>query len=120
MEYVESTVGDVAVANTLMTTVMADSIDDLAPQARKLYRAIRELVASVSEEMGIPVADVRLTRKRIREATNLRNTQLGDRLRRLTEHEYLFAEKGLHGRKYYRLATDGRDERQKMEFSTPR
>jgi DNA primase len=87
--YVETTEEDVRAANQLMTSVLAQSVDELAPQTRRLLSLVRELATRTAEDQGIDTARVRMTRRRIREFTCWNDTRLRKHLGRLAVMEYL-------------------------------
>ena len=121
LTYVESTPDDVKTTNTLMISIMKNSIDDLAPQTRRLLNSITELARTLSDETETPPDQVTLTRKQIREHVNMRNTRLGDHLRKLIEHEYLTVKRSRHGRKDYKIIhCDDQDENERtLTLVTP-
>jgi DNA primase catalytic core len=91
IEYIESTREDVETATRLARAVLGRSIDDLPPQTRRLYELVAEMVAERARREGVPSAEVRFTRREIREWTKWGQTQLRLHLGRLEEHEYVLA-----------------------------
>jgi len=51
LEYIEATLHDIEIANRLAADIMGTSLDDLAPQTRKLLEQLYEL-AKVKCEQG--------------------------------------------------------------------
>jgi len=113
IEYVEATLGDIEQANLLAADVLGRTLDELAPQTRRLLDLIVRLVSGKCEDAKTAQKDYRFTRRDVREATGWGLTQLKVHLRRLEELEYLITHMGGRGRSYvYELAytnegTDG-------------
>jgi len=113
IDYVEATLDDIARANLLAADVLGRTLDELAPQTRRLLDLIVRLVTSKCEAAKTAQKDYRFTRRDVREATGWGLTQLKVHLRRLEELEYLITHMGGRGRSYiYELAytnegTDG-------------
>jgi len=113
IEYVEATLGDIEQANLLAADVLGRTLDELAPQTRRLLDLIVRLVTAKCEGANMAQKDYRFTRRDVREATGWGLTQLKVHLRRLEELEYLITHMGGRGRSYvYELAytnegTDG-------------
>jgi DNA primase len=108
VEYVEVTAEDIAQANVIAHEVLGRSLDELPPQTRRLLASVVEHVRSLAREQSIPQADVRFTRRDVRERTGWGDTQLRVHLTRLHELEYLVAHRGMRGQSFeYELAFDG-------------
>ena len=108
VEYIEATAEDIAKANALAHEVLGRSLDELPPQTRRLLGAIVEHVRAQVRESALRQADVRFTRKDVREATGWGDTQLRVHLERLVSLEYLLAHRdGAGGRFAYELLYDG-------------
>ncbi len=108
IEYVEVSVADIALANTLAHEVLGRTLDELPPQTRKLLQLVTQLVHAQAQQHRLQPMDVRLSRKQVREATGWGNTQLKVHLGRLEDMEYL----GVHRRPFgkgiaYELRFDG-------------
>jgi hypothetical protein len=89
LRYIEVTRQDIEIAERLCRQVLSRSLDELGPQTRRLLGLIDGLVAKVAKERGIDRADVRFTRRDVREHTGWGNTQLKVHLGRLEDLEYL-------------------------------
>ena len=108
VEYIEVTAGDIAQANEIAHEVLGRSLDELPPQTRRLLASVVEYVRGQAKAQAIPQAEVRFTRKDVREATGWGDTQLRVHLERLHELEYLLAHRGMRGQSFeYELAFDG-------------
>ena len=89
LEYIEATIHDIEIANKLAADIMGVSLDDLAPQTRKLLEQVHSLAQKKCEEAQIEQRDLRLTRKEIRDFTGWGNTRLGIHIQRLIDLEYM-------------------------------
>lgn len=97
VEYVEVTLADIATANRLVASVLGRSLDDLPPQTRKLLTALDAWVARGCTLQGVTRPEYRFTRRQVREALHLGDTQLKLHLGRLAELEYLRVLRGREG-----------------------
>ena len=108
LPYIEVEISDIEIANKLAATILGTSLDDLAPQTRKLLGLIRTMCKKTCEENTIEQQDFRFTRKRVRDYTNWGNTQLKVHLARLLEMEYLSLHTGSRGNTFvYKLEYQG-------------
>ena len=108
VEYVEVTADDIREANALAHAVLGRSLDELPPQTRRLLAAIVEHVRVQMRDDALRQADVRFTRKDVRETTGWGDSQLRVHLERLVSLEYLIAHRqGAGGRFAYELLYDG-------------
>ena len=108
VEYVEVTAEDIAQANALAHEVLGRSLDELPPQTRLLLASVVEHVRGQARAQTVPAAEVRFTRKDVREATGWGDTQLRVHLERLVSLEYLLTHReGAGGRFTYELVFDG-------------
>ena len=108
VEYIEVTAEDIAQANAIAHEVLGRSLDELPPQTRRLLAAIVEHVRAQVRDSAVRQADVRFTRKDVREATGWGDTQLKVHLARLVELEYLLTHRAERGQGFaYELLFDG-------------
>jgi hypothetical protein len=105
--YIEVTLEDVAVANRLAHQVLGRSLDELAPQTRRLLMALDTMVREACETLSIDPSDFRFTRKVVREKTGLGHSQVHVHLSRLVELEYVQMHRGNEGAQVYELLYDG-------------
>jgi DNA primase len=111
LEYIEVTLGDIAMANRLAHEVLGRSLDELPPQTRRLLLLVDELVSAECERQKIERADFRFSRRDVRQHTGWGNTQLKTHLRRLEELEYLLVHHGGRGQSFvYELVFERRDD----------
>lgn len=97
VEYIEATREDIAMANRLADEVLGRSLDELPPVTRRLLHLIEAMVQGAADKQGLGRADVRFTRREVREHTSWGNTQLKVHLGRLEELEYLVVHRGGRG-----------------------
>ena len=108
VEYIEATLEDVATANRLAAEVLGRSLDELPPQTRRLLELLDEWVTKESGRLEKGRADVRFTRKAVRNFTGWHNTQASIHLSRLVEMEYLLVHRGGRGQSFeYELLYEG-------------
>jgi len=108
MQYIEATLDDIAAANALAHEALGRSLDELAPQTRRLLLLIDEMVTEVCKQSQIERCDHRFSRRQVREFTGWGNTQLKLHLHRLEELEYLLLHRGGRGQSFvYELLYDG-------------
>jgi hypothetical protein len=111
IEYVEVTIEDIALANTLAHEILGRSLDELPPPTRKLLQQLHSLVAEKIKTESLRQHEVRFTRREVREAAGLSNTQVRIHLERLVELEYVLAHSGKNGQRFfYELVFDGEPE----------
>jgi len=100
IEYVEVARDDIAVTNQLAHAVLGRSLGSVPPQTRGLLGLVVDMVGCIADAQNIPGADVRFTRRMLREHTGWGETQLKVHLRRLVELEYVLPHRrgagGLH------------------------
>jgi DNA primase len=105
MRYIEVLESDIELANRLCAGALASTVDELAPQTRRLLEALCALVAEQSAQQGIERGDVRFSRRFVRERLAWGETQLRVHLERLVALEYVVPHRGSRGKSYvYELA----------------
>ena len=108
VEYIEVTQGDIALANRLAHAVLGRSLDELPPQTRRVLAALDGWVGQQVAGTDTPRADVRFTRRQVREALGLSDTQLRVHLERLVTLDYVAVHGGRMGQRFaYSLLFDG-------------
>jgi hypothetical protein len=108
VEYVEVVLEDIAMANRLAGEVLGRSLDELAPQTRRLLLMVEEMVTEACARLGLDRSDYRFTRREVRDYTGWGHTQLKVHLHRLEELEYLILHRGGRGQQFvYELFYDG-------------
>jgi DNA primase len=108
VRYIEVAREDIATANRLAHEVLGRSLDELPPQTRRLLGLLCEMVRKRGDAQGLDRADVRFTRRDVREHTGWGHTQLKVHLHRLAELEYLLVHPVGRGQSFlYELAYAG-------------
>jgi DNA primase len=108
VEYIETTLEDIATANRLAAEVLGRSLDELPPQTRRLLELLEEMVTKESQRLKKGRADVRFARRAVRDFTGWHNTQASIHLSRLVEMEYLLVHRGGRGQSFeYELLYEG-------------
>ena len=109
MRYIEVTAEDVEIANRLCGSVLASTVDELAPQTRRLLEELCSVVSEESARQGIDRADYRFSRRFVRERLGWGETQLRVHLDRLLGLEYVVSHKGSRGKSYvYELSYESK------------
>jgi hypothetical protein len=96
--YLEASEADIAHALTLARDVFARSDDHLAPQAQRLLRAFEDFAAIRARECDLPVSDVEVTRRELREQLGWSLMQVRAATDALVALEYLVVAGGGRGR----------------------
>ena len=104
IEYIEVTREDIEAAHVLANDVLGRSLDELPPVTRKLLRVLSGYVAERANARGVPVDEVRFTRRELRDACGWGDTQLRLHLERLAALELVASERsGRGGQVHYWL-----------------
>ncbi len=108
VEYIEVAPADIALANRLAHAVLGRSLDELPPQTRRVLGALDDWVSAQATTQGLDRGAVRFTRRTVRSALGVSDTQLRVHLERLVSLEYVRSHSGQNGSLYtYSLAFDG-------------
>ena len=89
VQYIEATREDIAKADELAAAIMARSYEELPERTQFVLNVIHELQIKTCEAKAIQAKDFRFTRRELRTATGLGNTQLKLHLDRLEDLEYI-------------------------------
>ena len=105
-QFIEVTLDDIEVANEIAHEVLGRSLDELAPQTRRLLNLIKKMIKEKERQKEKTPP---FTRREVRTFTGWSQTQLKVHLDRLEELEYIMALRGGHrGMLYeYELLFDG-------------
>ena len=104
---IEVTKEDIRQANTLARHVLAPSLDELSPPARRLLKEVHAMVKARCERENLAVRDVVFTRRTVREHTGWSDWQVRTHLGELEGLEYVRARAGAWGKEYvYELASE--------------
>lgn len=117
VEYIEATIEDIEAANAIAHEVLGRSLDELPPQTRRVLASIVAHVHTRRQQTRLPRAEIRFTRRELREAALQGDTQMKLHLARLAELEYLMVHRAERGQGYvYELVFDG-DPNAKLHLS---
>jgi len=89
LQYIEVTLEDIKLANTLAHEVLGRSLDELPPQTRSLLTQLEKWVSEKCEEHDIDRSLFHFSRRQLRERFGFGDTQLKVHLARLVDLEYL-------------------------------
>lgn len=103
IEYIEASLADIALANAIAHDVLGRSLDELPPQTRRLLTLVDGYVGAEVARQQVKRADLRFSRRALREAIAWGDTQLKLHLARLAELEYLVAHRTRTGGFEYEL-----------------
>ncbi len=108
VEYIEVTVKDIEVANTLANEVLGRSLDELPPQTRKMLTELQGLVQEACNQEGIEQHQYLFTRASLRQQLGWSYDQVRVHLDRLIKLEYVLVHRGSRGHSFvYELLYDG-------------
>lgn len=108
LHYVEVTLADIAVANQLAHDVLGRTLDELAPQTRRLLDLIVAMVRERHAALEVDRCDVRFSRKDVREHAGWTDFQVKVHMRKLEALEYVLVHKGGRGQSFvYELLYNG-------------
>jgi DNA primase len=108
IEYIEVTLDDIALANRLAHEVLGRSLDELPPQTRRVLGITEALVLEQAKQQQILRAEVRFTRRQLRERCGMSTAAIRVHLERLVEMEYVRPAAGRNGLRFeYELLFDG-------------
>lgn len=106
LQYIEVTQADIEVANKLAAHVLMKANDELPPQTTALLETIGEYVKARASKEEVKTAEVRFTRRQLREHVGLSNSSVRVHLDRLVDLEYLIQERGGRKLSLYRYDAD--------------
>jgi DNA primase catalytic core len=89
IEYIEATRDDIAKADELAAAILSSSYEELPERTQFVLNQVHELMVKTCNEKAIKPSEFRFTRRELRTATGLGNTQLKLHLDRLEDLEYL-------------------------------
>jgi len=116
-EYITATLEDVALANRLAPELLGRGLDELPPQTRRVYEAIKDMVRERCEAEKLEQRFALFSRREIRSRLGWGLTQVRAHLERLRELEYIAARCGRAGATYqYELLTDCRETEEKAHI----
>ena len=119
LDYLETTLDDIAIANDLAAALFGQSLDDLSRPSRELLKLIRRMVDGMQRKTGPPDgkragggvmagAAATFNRRAVREFTGWSDYQVKIHIKALEELEYLVPLSGRRGQIFwYKLAWEG-------------
>jgi hypothetical protein len=111
VEYLETTIEDIAIANRLANEVLGRSLDELLPQTRRWLETIVVMVKEACEEARMLRKEYRFSRRQLREYSGGSDTALKIHMARLVELEYLIVHRSERGQGFiYELVYEGQGE----------
>jgi DNA primase len=104
IDYIETTLDDIAIANDLAAELFGASVDDLSRPGRELLERTAAHVQAKAERTKTTPEKVEFTRRELREALGWSEYQLRTHLHELAELEYIVSLSGRYGATFtYRL-----------------
>jgi hypothetical protein len=113
LDYIETTLSDIAIANELATSLFGQTLDELSRPSRELLKLIRKLVDGLEKtdrqhDAKIIGSAATFTRRAVREFTGWSDYQIKIHIKQLEDLEYLVPISGRRGQSFsYRLAWEG-------------
>ncbi|MGO8934101.1 MAG: CHC2 zinc finger domain-containing protein [Terracidiphilus sp.] len=108
VEYVEVTLADIEMANTLAHETLGRSLDEISPQTRRLLALVTAMVENQCTAQAITRSDYRFSRRDVREHAGWSDFQVKMHMHKLEELEYVLVHRGGRGQSFvYELLYDG-------------
>src|SRR5208282_4165211 len=108
VEYIEVTPADIAIANRLTHEVLGRSLDELAPQTRRLLVMLDAHVSDECKRLKMLRPDYRFTRRDVRRHVGWSDFQVRTHLQKLVDLEYVLTHRGGRGQSFvYELVYGG-------------
>lgn len=108
IEYIEVTPADIALANELAHEVLGRSVDELAPQTRRLLSTIDGALTRECQRRRIARCDLRFTNREVREWSGWSDFQVRTHMHKLITMEYVLVHRGGRGQSFvYELLYEG-------------
>lgn len=100
IEYIDVEPADIALANELANEVLGRSLDELAPQTRKLLGFLLEMTAAACDRMKLTQGEYFFTNREVREFTGWSDFQVRMHMRKLIDLEYILVHRGGRGQSF--------------------
>ena len=96
--------------------MLGRALDELPPQTRRVLKDIDRQITRECARLAMKRADYRFSRRAMREALGVGDTQLKVHLARLVELEYVLAHRARHGSFDYELVYETDDDEDTARF----
>jgi len=107
IEYIEVTLDDIKLANTLSREILSRSLDEASPMSRELLHLIKAMLTREAKSEGKAIFELPFSRRGIREYSQWGDYQLRVHLKQLLDLEYLIVKCGRNGVRFmYQLNYD--------------
>lgn len=117
IEYIEAAIEDIALANELAHEVLGRSLDELAPQTRKLLNHLVTMSDAECARLSIERSDYRFWQRDVRDFTGWPDYQVKLHMRKLVDMEYVLVHRGGRGQSFvYELLYRGEGEQRGRAF----
>jgi hypothetical protein len=100
LEYIDVTPADIEQANRLLREVLGRSLDELAPQTRRLLSLLDDMVQAACQKHQVPRSEYHFTRRQVREFCGWTDFMVRTHLGRLVELEYVLVHRGGRGQSF--------------------
>lgn len=108
IDYIEVTPADIALANELAHEVLGRSLDELAPQTRRLLELIEREVTRECASRAVARCDYRFSNRDVRAWSGWSDFQVRTHVHKLIAMEYVLVHRGGRGQSFvYELLYDG-------------
>ena len=108
VEYIEVTPADIAIANRLTHEVLGRTLDELAPQTRRLLAMLDAQVTGECQREKMLRTDYRFTRRQVRSWAGWTDFVVRTHLQKLVDLEYVLVHRGGRGQSFvYELLYGG-------------
>jgi DNA primase len=108
IDYIEVTPHDIAIANELAHEVLGRSLDELAPQSRRLLDLLEREIKRECSARAVARCDLRFTQREVRAWSGWTDMQVKRHLGKLVAMEYVLIHRGGRGQSFvYELLYDG-------------
>ncbi len=106
---IECDLEDYKVAYDIMVKILPSTLSNFPKSAQLLYETIRRILKEKADQESLPISEVSVTQREIREREGLEHNFVKRNIRLLVEYEYLNQKGGQSrgGKAFYRINQDG-------------
>jgi hypothetical protein len=107
--FIECDLEDYKVAYDIMVKILPSTLSNFPKSAQLLYETIRRILKEKADQESLPISEVSVTQREIREREGLEHNFVKRNIRLLVEYEYLNQKGGQSrgGKAFYRINQDG-------------